>query len=120
MLTAGHCGHCRLPPYDTIHYIGLALLTSCLGIFGDAIESLIKRVGNVKDSGVFFPGHGGILDRFDAFFVSGMYPPCRLPLPLPSPSDRRWLHSTPSRARSSSVAGPFIYHYLIHVVGAGH
>lgn len=77
---------CRLPPYDTIHYIGLALLTSCLGIFGDAIESLIKRMGNIKDSGVFFPGHGGILDRFDAFFVSG----------------------------------PFIYHYLIHVVGAGH
>jgi len=63
----------KLPPWDTMHYIGLALATSSLGIFGDAIESLIKRLGNIKDSGVFFPGHGGILDRFDAFFVSGPF-----------------------------------------------
>lgn len=76
-LDRAHLFTCRLPPYDTVHYIGLALLTSCLGIFGDAIESLVKRVGNIKDSGVFFPGHGGILDRFDAFFVSGT----ALPLP---------------------------------------
>jgi phosphatidate cytidylyltransferase len=63
----------KLPPYDTIHYLGLGLVASCLGIFGDAVESLVKRVGNVKDSGVFFPGHGGILDRFDAFYVSGPF-----------------------------------------------
>lgn len=42
-----------------------------VAFLGDILESALKRRRGVKDSGGFFPGHGGILDRFDAFFTVG-------------------------------------------------
>jgi len=42
-----------------------------VAFLGDVFESALKRRVGAKDSGKFFPGHGGILDRFDSFFLAG-------------------------------------------------
>ncbi len=47
-------------------WICLGLITSIVGTAGDLIESKLKRLSNIKDSGNIMPGHGGALDRFDS------------------------------------------------------
>lgn len=48
----------------------LAVAMSWFGQLGDLVESSFKRHFGVKDSGWIFPGHGGILDRFDSMFFA--------------------------------------------------
>lgn len=48
-------------------YFLLSLVLSFLAILGDLIESYIKRIHNVKDSGASIPGHGGVMDRLDGY-----------------------------------------------------
>lgn len=52
------------------HYVVLALLISVFGVLGDLIESVMKRSFGVKDTGTIMPGHGGLLDRFDAALIA--------------------------------------------------
>lgn len=48
----------------------IAAIAAITGTFGDLLESKLKRMANVKDSGHIMPGHGGFLDRFDSLLVA--------------------------------------------------
>ena len=55
-------------------YFGLVgLVGGLLTEIGDLVESYIKRSFGVKDSGKIFPGHGGMLDRFDGFIFASIF-----------------------------------------------
>jgi phosphatidate cytidylyltransferase len=56
--------------YTVYDWIALSVCSAVFGTMGDLLESKIKRLASVKDSGSLMPGHGGFLDRFDSLLVA--------------------------------------------------
>jgi phosphatidate cytidylyltransferase len=52
------------------HWIIIPVIIAISGTFGDLLESKLKRMAGVKDSGTIMPGHGGFMDRFDSLLLA--------------------------------------------------
>ena len=52
------------------HWFVIAAIAAIAGTFGDLLESKLKRMAEIKDSGHIMPGHGGFLDRFDSLLLA--------------------------------------------------
>ena len=53
-----------------VQWMMVAAIAGITGTFGDLLQSKLKRLADVKDSGHIMPGHGGFLDRFDSLLFA--------------------------------------------------
>ncbi|HEX8331799.1 MAG TPA: phosphatidate cytidylyltransferase [Segetibacter sp.] len=53
-----------------VDLIVISSIAAFFGTLGDLLESKLKRLADVKDSGKIMPGHGGFLDRFDSLILA--------------------------------------------------
>jgi len=56
--------------YSVLDWTAIASIAAITGTIGDLVESKLKRMANIKDSGNIMPGHGGFLDRFDSLLLA--------------------------------------------------
>ncbi len=63
-------GMALVVPIQEKYIFYISLIASIAGNFGDLLESRLKRLAGVKDSGSMMPGHGGFLDRFDSILFA--------------------------------------------------
>lgn len=75
MLSGGVFAALALAPFpevaiSPVHAVLMAVPLSLVAQVGDLAESLLKREAGAKDSGALLPGHGGVLDRFDAILLT--------------------------------------------------
>lgn len=72
-ILVAYFGGSHSPAYYAKDWVIMIGAAAIFGTVGDLLESKLKRMAGVKDSGSIMPGHGGFLDRFDSMLLA-VYP----------------------------------------------